>query len=246
MYRIAVVTPYYKEKRSVLQQCHDSVLRQTYKCDHILIADGFPSDLFDDGPGTIHVKLPKGNNDNGNTPRAIGGILSESYGYNAVAYLDADNWFDPDHVEKLVAAHDRTGAPLIGCKRRFYDLDENELDITEPSEDTHRHIDTSCWLVFRPAFSLLSAWRMPKILSPVCDRIFFQTAIHERFRITTTKDRTVCFRTQYEYHYRLAGKALQPGLKTSEEVFRANRYIATRKGAAEIVRALGFYPILVG
>ncbi|MGB8364325.1 MAG: glycosyltransferase family 2 protein [Rhizomicrobium sp.] len=244
MYRIAVVTPYYKEDRAVLAQCHDSVLHQSYPCDHIAVADGFPSELFEAGPRTLHVKLPKGNDDNGNTPRAIGGILAEAYGYDAVAYLDADNWYEPSHIERLVAAHEKTRAPLICCKRKFFESNGVQIPITEPAEDANSHVDTSCWLVFRPAFSLLRAWLMPKVLGPVCDRIFLQRAIHDRFRITPTEDRTVCFRTQYAYHYQLAGMAVPPGMKTPRDVFKVNDYLLSKAGAREITRALGFYPTL--
>ncbi len=245
MHRIAVVTPYYKEDRAVLEQCRESVFAQSYPCDHIAVADGFPIALFDDdAPRTLHVKLPQANADNGNTPRAIGGILAEAYGYDAVAYLDADNWFEPPHIEKLVAMHKKTRAPLVCCKRKFYDLGGVEMNITEPGENANRHVDTSCWLVFRPAFSLLRAWLMPKILGPVCDRIFLQKAIHDRFRIAPTPDRTVCFRTQYTYHYRMAGMAIPPGTKTPRDVFKVNDYLLTKEGAREIVGALGFYPTL--
>jgi len=245
MYRVAVVTPYYKEERSVLAQCHESVLRQSYQCDHILVADGFPSDLFEDVPNTLHVKLPKENNDFGNTPRAIGGILAEAYGYDAVAYLDGDNWFESSHIESLIAAHEKTRAPLVCCKRTFCGLDGVRMDITEPAEDANRHVDSSCWLIFRPAYSLLRDWLMPKILGPVGDRIFLQKAIHDRFRITPTMDRTVCYRTQHAHHYRLAGMAVPPGAKTANDILnKVNRHLSTREGAREIVSALGFYPII--
>jgi hypothetical protein len=56
----------------------------------------------------------------GNTPRAIGGILADAYGFDAVTYLDADNWYDPAHVEDFVAAHEANkNISLISCRRRF-------------------------------------------------------------------------------------------------------------------------------
>ena len=103
--QVAVVTPYYKENDDILRQCHLSVLRQSYPCTHILVADGHPKPLFDEQPKTMHITLPQANGDMGNRPRAIGGILAESYGFDAVAYLDADNWYDLAHIERLIAAH---------------------------------------------------------------------------------------------------------------------------------------------
>ena len=123
MLRIAVVTPYYRESDDILNTCHSSVIRQNYPCTHILVADGHPKSQFREQPKTMHVILPQANADMGNTPRAIGGILADAYGFDAVAYLDADNWYDPAHIEALVGAHEANDQiPLVTCKRRFYDL----------------------------------------------------------------------------------------------------------------------------
>jgi len=86
MVKIAVVTPYYKENDDVLRQCHLSVVRQSYPCTHILVADGHPKSQFDNEPRTMHITLPQANGDVGNTARAIGGILADAYGFDAVAY----------------------------------------------------------------------------------------------------------------------------------------------------------------
>jgi glycosyltransferase involved in cell wall biosynthesis len=242
MMKVAVVTPYYKETAAVLRQCHESVLAQTHPCHHILVADGHPVDMFESSPRTMHVVLPQANADNGNTPRAIGGLLAESYGFDAVAYLDADNWYRPEHIERLLAAHLSTKAPLVCSKRNFYTLDGELLPVTEAQEDEHLHIDTSCWIVFRPAFAMLRAWLMPKQLGPVCDRIFLRKAIHDRFEIRAVMDRTVAFRTQYAYHYQLAGAEPPPDAKTSAEFESCAAYLKSPEGIAEVVRMLGFYP----
>jgi hypothetical protein len=82
MLKIAVVTPYYIENEDILQKCHESVLRQSYPCTHILVADGHPKSLFDEQPKAMHIILPQANGDMGNTPRAIGGILADAYGFD--------------------------------------------------------------------------------------------------------------------------------------------------------------------
>jgi glycosyltransferase involved in cell wall biosynthesis len=242
MLKVAVVTPYYQETEAVLRQCHDSVLNQTFECHHILVADGHPTDIFDGDERTLHVKLPVANGDNGNTPRAIGGLLAASYGFDAVAYLDADNWYYENHIQRLVLEHELTKAPLICSKRTFHDQHGNALNINEADEDAHLHIDTSCWIVFRPAFSLLRAWLMPKELGPLCDRVFLRKALHERFQIRAVLDRTVAFRTQYKYHYDRAGVPPPPNVKTSKEMVAAARYLETERGIAHVVAELGFFP----
>ena len=240
MLKIAVVTPYYKESSAILRQCHESVVQQTYECQHILVSDGHPEMAFDSSPKALHVKLPMANGDNGNTPRAIGGILAERNGFDAVAYLDADNWYDRNHMETMVATYESHRAPLIASKRRFCDLEGNPLHVTEKDEESNNHVDTSCWLIFPPAFHLLRTWLMPKELSPICDRIFFHKVVHDRLRIAATNCRTVNFRTQYSLHYQAAGVSPPPGAKTTDEVTRnATAYLSTERGVAEFNKFLG-------
>jgi glycosyltransferase involved in cell wall biosynthesis len=243
--KIAVITPYYKEDAGILQQCHQSVLAQTYPCDHIVVADGHKSDLFEENHHCIHVVLPKSNGDNGNTPRGIGSILANSYGYDAIAYLDADNWFATNHIEKMVEAHRSTGRPVICCKRTFCNLDGNVMPITEPTEDSNLHFDTSCFLIFRPAFSLLNTWFMPKELGPICDRIFFQKVLYERFPITVVNSRTVSFRTQYEYHYQLANMPIPKGAKKSDDLHKSIKYLHMEKNIQKVIDSIGFYPKII-
>jgi glycosyltransferase involved in cell wall biosynthesis len=241
MLKIAVVTPYYEESTAVLRQCHESVLHQTYACQHILVSDGHPESYFDNSPSAIHIKLPKAHDDNGNTPRAIGGIYAERHGFDAVAYLDADNWYEPNHIATMVAAHESSLFPLVSCKRKFADLQGNQLNITEKEEESLEHVDTSCWLILRPAFHLLRTWLMAKELSPICDRIFFVKASYDHLRIAATNCYTVNFRTQYFLHYQAAGVSPPPGAKISDEIERnALAYLKSEKGAAELDRILGF------
>src|SRR5271170_4341899 len=100
-YRIAVITPYYKEPLAMLRHCHESVLAQDVGADHFLIADGFPSVDFTDAH-VKHIALPHAHSDNGNTPRGVGSLLADAEGYDFIAFLDADNWFHPGHLSSLI------------------------------------------------------------------------------------------------------------------------------------------------
>jgi glycosyltransferase involved in cell wall biosynthesis len=242
MLRVAVVTPYYKETDDVLLKCHESVLNQSYPCTHLLVADGHPRALFGNSEKTMHTILPKGNSDNGNTPRTLGGIIADSYGFDAVAYLDADNWYEPDHIIALLKSQKNDESSLITCKRKFYDLGGDLLDITEADEDRNLHVDTSCWLIFRPAFLLLRSWLMPKPLSPLCDRIFFKKVINDRYHVTMTNHRTVAFRTQYADHYRAAGVPVPDGAKGSDWCSASMAFLKSPRGIIETTTQLGFYP----
>jgi glycosyltransferase involved in cell wall biosynthesis len=242
--KIAVVTPYYKPEEAMLRQCQDSVRAQTLPCTHIPVADGYPHRLFDDAPDTLHVILPRSNQDFGNTPRGIGCTLANSYGFDAVAFLDDDNWYEPDHLESMVALHRSTGMPLICCRRRFRHLDGAELPTTEAAEDRMAHVDANCWLIFRPAFALLSAWYVPKNASYIADRIFFQKAVRERYRIASTGKRTVNYRSKHPSHYRTAGVPEPDGVYSDAYLQRQFAAVSDIKVMADIVNAIGFFPRL--
>jgi hypothetical protein len=220
-------------------------MQQSYPCTHILVADGHPKPLFYEQPKTMHVVLPQANLDMGNTPRAIGGILADAYGFDAVAYLDADNWYDSAHIECLIKAHEANDqVSLVTSKRRFYDLEGHELHVTEADEDDNQHVDTSCWLIFRPAFSLLRTWIMPKVLAPICDRIFLQKTAHERFRRFAIDNRTVAFRTKFAGHYKAAGVAVPAEAKSTYLTEDILKYLCSMDGVIEVTNCLGFYPRL--
>jgi glycosyltransferase involved in cell wall biosynthesis len=171
--RFAVVTPYYKESPELLRRCIDSVLAQDAPCDHFVVADGFPQDWLDAQP-VRHIKLDRNHADFGNTPRGLGSLLAASEGYEGIAFLDADNWFDADHVSACVAAAEKFGPGLSQCdyviaRRRFRHVDGSELPT--PVEDSFA--DTSCFVVLRGAFHVLSHWvLMPKRIAPICDKVF--------------------------------------------------------------------------
>lgn len=244
MLNIAVVTPYYQEPDDVLLQCHNSVLAQTHPCTHILVADGHAKPIFKASPRTLHAQLPQPNADYGNTPRFIGAALADSYGFDAIAFLDADNWFEPAHLERMAAALERGKTPLVSCKRTFRHLDGSVLACTELEEDRFIHVDTNCWLVTRPAFCLLPIWRIPKWAAIMGDRVFLEHARRMRFEVTETQHRTVNYRTKYVNHYRLAGVPTPLGVYTGNDLVDAIRRLRSVAGAAEMAAAIGFYPVV--
>jgi hypothetical protein len=240
--KIAVVTPYITQDESWLKQCQESVRNQTHPCTHIAVADGHPHPLFDGAPNTLHVILPGANGDFGNTPRALGAMLADSYGFDAVAFLDDDNWFEPNHLEAMAAAHIATRAPLVACRRIFRHLDGTRLDFVESAEDELQHVDTNCWLIARPAFALFASWRLPKIAAFIGDRIFFQNAVRQRYRIAGVRHRTVNYRTKHPGHYLKAGLEIPPGAYTIPDLKAKYAALAEPAAIAEIVDAVGFYP----
>jgi glycosyltransferase involved in cell wall biosynthesis len=240
--RIAVITPYYKEPLAMLRQCHESVLAQDADFDHFMVADGFALEEIDEWD-VRHVKLPVAHGDNGNTPRSVGSVLADAEGYDFVAYLDADNWLHPGHLSSLVATYEKTRAPVCCSKRTFHRPDGERLLVAEPGEEEGEHVDTSCLLLHRDAFGICSVWhRMPKPLSPLCDRVFYKALQHARFRIAHSGQRTLAFRSQYKIHYTTVGQTPPPGMKGDDEMNPAYEFLFSFEGIRGCVANLGFWP----
>jgi hypothetical protein len=241
--RVAVVTPYFREPVELLAQCHQSVIGQDVAADHFMIADGRPLSCIDQWK-VRHVKLPTAHADNGNTPRGIGSLLARSEGYDFIAYLDADNWYHDGHLRSLLELWEDKRERACASFRSFHDMAGNALAVQEPAEDDLRHIDTSCLLIHRSGFDCLSVWLdMPKILSPICDRIFFAGMLHRNFHIASTGARTVAFRTRYRCHYLSANLPVPEDAKDQDALEPAFQYLGTGQGISECVSAMGFWPL---
>ena len=246
--RIAVVTPYYKEPRDVLWQCHRSVLDQAvdterFRADHFLIADGHP--LAEVGEwAASHVTLPRAHGDCGNVARAVGSQLAKVQGYDFIAYLDADNWFHAGHLLSLLALHRQTDSPVCSAFRTLHSLSGTPLAIREHDEAALRHVDTSCLLVHRSAFDLVTVWSdMPQILAPIGDRVFVAAIRHKRLAVRSTGRATVAYRTQYAAHYRAVGAPVPDTAKETDFAAGALAFLQSPQGVTECVKAMGFWPL---
>jgi FkbM family methyltransferase len=212
--KVAVVTPYYRESDEVLSTCLDSVRAQTHKdCRHFMVSDGFPNALVD-AYETTHVKLPAGHGDNGNAARCIGAFAAIADGFDAIAFLDADNWFRPDHIERLVALQARTGAALCTSGRSIHRLDGSTLIAQDRESDGVAFADTSCLCFFRPSFDLMPLWGyMPRSVGPVCDKIMWDAVRVRGISRAHDPEPTVAFRSQYAFQSKAAGETPPEGAK---------------------------------
>jgi glycosyltransferase involved in cell wall biosynthesis len=233
----AIITPYYKEERRVLERCIDSVRKQSFRADHFLVADGFPQDWIDTA-GVRHLKLDRNHADNGNTPRGVGALLAVAEGYSAIGLLDADNWFSPDHVEACLGAASKAPSycDYVIARRTFRRLDESIMPIGEEPN----HVDTSCLLFLRGAFSVLPHWAMmPRRLSPACDRVIYSVLVERRLVAARVEKPTVHFQTLYENHYRMLGETPPPGATPSVPVRAMNEWLdSLPRRESEITRRL--------
>lgn len=168
--RVAVITPYYKESLAQLRKCHDSVLAQSEPCLHVLVADGHRRRRINHWRAE-HVRLPRSHGDIGSTPRLIGSYHAIGLGVDAVAFLDADNWYRADHIASLLAAMDQHRADFVSSSRTLCRLDGTVMGPC-PLTDQDRFIDTNAMLLGRGAFPVLHQWvLMPPYGHLIGDRV---------------------------------------------------------------------------
>jgi glycosyltransferase involved in cell wall biosynthesis len=203
--KVAVVTPYYQEPLEVLERCHRSVAAQTYPCTHIMVADGHPRAAVESWDGVEHFSLPVSHRDYGNTPRSLGSISAFNRGFDAVAYLDADNWYAEDHIESLVDGLRKHPAPVAFSLRQIVLAVGDRFELypwLEPGESSGAHIDTNCYLITNEAAFLAPIWAMmaPQ-LAQLGDRLIRRIISDRRWPLTTNGRRTVFYLSKWPQHY---------------------------------------------
>jgi glycosyltransferase involved in cell wall biosynthesis len=211
--RYAIVTPYYQEERAVLQRCRDSVAAQTLAADHILVADGFPQDWID-GEAARHIRLDSAHGDYGNTARGLGALLAAAEDYDGIGFLDADNWYERDHVARCVATGE-TGADLVLARRRFVRPDTSPM----PMSDDPNHADTSCYWFQPGSYHLLRYWlTMPRGLALIGDRVFYRLVTEQKLSVARVAEVTVNYLCLWESDYRRIGETPPPGAKPNVQL----------------------------
>lgn len=217
--KVAIITPYYKETEDVLLRCHESVRQQTIACDHFMVADGFPQQVVKGWP-LRHFELASSHNDNGNTPRVIGALSAFNLGYDAVAFLDADNWYHPEHIERMVSLQRKTGAIVCTSNRTMHRPDGSYM-FDDDKNNGKDHIDTSCLFMTRPIMPVLARWAMmPRQLGPICDTVYWGSIRSNGFRRAHDTAASVRFTTVYEADFERLGETPPPGVKSLDETSR--------------------------
>lgn len=200
-FQVAVVTPYHSEPKHYLQQMQRSVRRQTWPhLLHVLVGDE-PAVWPELDVNTLHLVLPRGCRDFGDTPRALGALYAAGLGVDAVVFLDADNWYHPEHVETLVQRHLESGAQVLSSKRSFHRIDGTYMAECSAS-DGEQFVDTNCLFVARPAFALLSRWiLMDPQWHGIDDRVFWDHVKQQGVSRAHVARSTVAYRAQFTGAY---------------------------------------------
>jgi hypothetical protein len=139
-------------------------------------------------------------------------------GYDAIAYLDADNWFYPHHIQSMVSLHYQTAAAVCTAARTIHRVEGTLLYADRSESDGRVHVDTSCLFLTRSAFRVLPLWAMmPPQMGPCCDRIIWRSILARHLTHAHNPEPTVAFRSRYEWHYNVAGESLPQGIISNSE-----------------------------
>jgi len=231
--RVLVITAYYKEERFFLERVLRSVAGQTVRAagtaivDHMLVADGFPQDWID-GEAVRHVRLDRGHGDYGNTPRGVGTLLGIVEQYDAICYCDADNWYEPDHVEICLAAAAAGGetTDYVIARRTMRRPDETIIPIQD--EPIESHVDTNCFFFLPGSFPHLHRFaKVPREMSIIGDRIFFGSLKKAGLRVAVSQKPTVAYHCLWDPVYRAVGETPPPGSKPAADVSVVDKWLAS-------------------
>ncbi len=187
-------------------QGHHSVHAQTIPAWHILVCDGSAPAQIPSFRGT-HILLNRNYQDYGNTPRLIGCYNAITQGADAIAFLDADNWFQPDHLENLRDYAVANNLDACSSARTLNRLDGSFLARC-PVVNGRPFIDTSCLLVMRSAFQHMIAWTLStQANAAIADQAVWKHMQQMGARLGFLDRPSVCYRTRHASHYRLAGES---------------------------------------
>ncbi|MEG2533506.1 MAG: glycosyltransferase [Gordonibacter sp.] len=121
--RVSVIIPVYNAQEH-LSQCLESVLCQTISDIEIICIDDGSSDLslkmlYDCQRADRRIRVVEQRNRGGGAARNAGLSLAQG---TYLAFLDADDFFEPEMLEKNIAAMESVGADVAVCRALTYDM----------------------------------------------------------------------------------------------------------------------------
>jgi glycosyltransferase involved in cell wall biosynthesis len=213
--KVAVITPYYKEPRRWLERCLNSVQAQEHEATHFVVADGHPQDWIDQR-AVRHLRLDRAHGDYGNTPRAVAALLAASEGFDAVCFLDADNWASTRHVRSCVELAATGDYDYLTTRRHMVRDDGSIMPLCIGEDRSGAHVDTNCYFLLRGAFHTIARWAlMPRPMAVYGDRVFLAAlrADGAHLRSACTEERSVRYLCTWAHLYRDIGETPPPFAK---------------------------------
>ncbi|WP_298952695.1 glycosyltransferase family A protein [uncultured Methylobacterium sp.] len=201
--QIAIVTPYHNEDIALIRQAHESVLAQDFACRHVLVADGHPHPEIDDW-NCEHIVLPGAHKDWGGFARGMGAMHAVHDGVDFVAFLDADNWLEPNHASSLAVQALNSGTAITVSRRSLRRIDGSLMRRICPESEGDNFADTGTILYHRSVLDVISLWaRMPRALSSIGDQIVWRAIKERGYPCAHTGLPTLNYRTKFVGHYRM-------------------------------------------
>ena len=224
--RFAIVTPYYQEEKWLLERCIRSVREQSLRADHIMVADGFPQDWID-GEGVRHIRLDRAHADYGNTPRTIGALLAVSAGYEGIGFLDADNWYELEHVARCAEAAGRSEAcDYVIAQRHLRRPDGSIIKFDQPPPS--HFADMSCFFLLPGSYHVIPHLALtPQQIAPVCDRVFYAALKARKLNSEIVPEKTVNYHCIWRYVYKKIGEEPPPEAKGGVDYKRMKDWLVT-------------------
>ena len=205
--RVAVITPYYKEETEHLRKAHDSVAAQSHPATHFMVADGFPNEEVARWK-IQHIVLSHNLDDFGDTPRVIGALAALAQGFEAIAFLDADNWYYPYHVQAMVTAHQETGRNVCLASRSIHRPDGSFM---YNYKEVDSFADINSLFLIGPAARLVPFLSIkPKAFAELDDRIFWKCLVERKIPFVRVTTPTVAYRTSWKSSYEDIGETPPP------------------------------------
>lgn len=104
MSRVMVITP--TTGKDTLYKAIESVANQTVKTEHLVVVDGM--DVWKKLDGVwplrcIHMTIPENVGGNGWYGHRVYAAMPLMVNADYILFLDEDNWFEPNHVETMIA-----------------------------------------------------------------------------------------------------------------------------------------------
>lgn len=124
MVKVSVIIPVYNAEK-YLKQCLDSVLNQSLQeIEVICVDDGSTDDspqiLTEYASNDIRLRIVKQENAGPGKARNKG--MEHSTGKYLI-FLDADDWFEPEYLEKMYVKSEQVGADICICKAQRVDAE---------------------------------------------------------------------------------------------------------------------------
>jgi hypothetical protein len=169
-----------------------------------MVADGDPHPMVAKWKDIEHITLSQCHHDAGATPRAIGAISAFSRGFDAVAFLDADNHYNADHIETMVnlLAHN----DVVTATRNICNSTGELLYIDTVESNGNQFCDTNCMFLTKNLLHLMTSWITGPNRFLWSDRYFWNAVLEGNFSRVHSVKPTVNYYTRWAWHYQYAGQ----------------------------------------